>query len=132
MFIHYDPATLAPWHIVTLAPEEYATWARARGETFVEAESMDPGEVELVREADAVICKRRARFALVAPGAVAVGEAFEIKGVPAGLSIYENDELLGVADGTPIEVTLSTAAIYRFRFEGPGYVTQEVRIEARA
>lgn len=126
MIVVYDPETLRVTMTVSVYPEGYAP-----SEPYLKNDEVWPhDEVEVV---SGPALRRRQRMEIVAPSKVRLGDTAYIRGVPAHLSVYINDERHPEpTDGEDIEVHVEVGATYRIRFEGSGWVTQEIRIEVEA
>lgn len=134
MFVFFDRVTRAVQHIVTLHPIDYADWLRdnwPQSEDWLETdEAYRLEEIEVLPDKT---LRRRQPMTLTYPQTVTTGVEFAIGGVPAGVSIIVNGAALGVMDDSGVlEFTAQTGGAYRFRFEGPGYITQEISLEARS
>ena len=126
MIVVYDPNTLRVMMTVSVYPEGYAP-----SEPYLRNDEVWPhDEVEVV---PGPALRRRQRMEITAPSKVRLGDTAHIKGVPPHLLIYINDELCPEqTDGGDIEIHAEVGATYRIRFEGSGWVTQEVMIEVES
>jgi hypothetical protein len=129
MIIFYDPASLAVTHIITLHAMDYDP--AIQGEPYVEHDPINPLAVEIVRTNGVIEVRERQGMTIKAPETCQVGVEFAIEGIAAGVDIFVNDRKLAIMDDTSVlEFTAATAGYYTFRFQGSGWMTTGVRIEA--
>jgi hypothetical protein len=131
MIIFYDPTSLAVTHIITLHAMDYDP--AIQGEPYIEHDLINPLAVEIVRVDDIVGVRERQPMTIKAPETCQVGVEFAIEGIAVGVDIFVNDRKLAIMDDTgALEFTATTAGYYTFRFQGSGWMTTGVRIEALA
>lgn len=132
MFIFFNRNTRRVNNVVLYAPENYRQFLEENpdpNEDWLETdENLAFEEIEVLSDKTV---RRRAPLMLEVPSSVTVGTEFVIGGIPAGLSIHVNNELLGTMDESgSLEFTAETGGFYHFRFEGSGYITKELTVEA--
>lgn len=132
MFIFFHPETRVVHHIVTLHPANYGDWLTENpppGEIWVETpENYSFDEIEILEDHSV---RRRQPMTLTHPETAQVGVEFIVAGVPENARVIVNGAEIGVMDESEtLEFTAGTGGVYRFRFEGSGYITKEIVIEA--
>lgn len=132
MFIFFEPSTRRVTNVVTYAPENYRQFLEANpspDEDWVETQD-DYRFEEIEVNADKTVSRRQPML-IDGPSSVTTGAAFLINDVPEGVSILVNGELMGTMDDSgALEFTAETGGLYHFRFEGSGYITKELTVEA--
>ena len=135
MIIIYDPDTLTPWQIVHHADREYLAWLESNsGHSYVMTEErMTPEEIEVIRTPEGVALRRRVPLPEISCETLRVGQERTLSGIPEGVSVFVNGAAPVVMDASgTLEITASTAGFYVFRFEGSGWITREISLEALA
>jgi hypothetical protein len=104
MIVVYDPETLRVTMTVSVYPEGYAP-----SEPYLKNDEVWPhDEVEVI---SGPALRRRQRMEIVAPSKVRLGDTAYIRGVPAHLSVYINDERHSEpTDGEDIEIHVEVGA----------------------
>jgi hypothetical protein len=130
MFVFYEPETLKILHLVTLAPPDYADFLRTSNEeNWFEADfDGDISEMEIMSD---MTLRKRQHMSVIYSQPFKVGVESVISNIPNGVTVYINNIGQGVMDQSEsLEFTPETGGIYTFRFEGSGFVTKEISIEA--
>lgn len=133
MFVFFDPETRRVHHVVHMHPIDYGKWLEnnpPQNEDWVETnQDFAFEEIEVLPDKT---LRRRQPMTLDYPRIVQTGVEFPITGVPEGVTIVVNGAEEGVMDASNLlEFTAGVGGRYRFRFEGPGYIAQEIEIEAQ-
>lgn len=131
MLVQFHPDTLEPFHLCYSCDDQTRAHYLALGNTVEHPDDMAHREVEIVLVDGKHAVRRRQPLTLIHSDFVRVGEEFTISGIPEGVAIFVNGSHMGMMDATQVlEFTAHIGGFYTFRFEGSGWITQEIKIEA--
>lgn len=146
MHVLYNPETLLVECVMYDCHESTAAFNRTKPNHFECGERIPHDELRIVRDCETgkpVLHRLRdgaagpvetlALMPIVAPQRLTLGVEAAFAGVPAGAAIEINGVAQGAMDASGrLEFTARTAAVYRFKFSGRGWVTWETAFEAVA
>jgi hypothetical protein len=136
MFIFYNPSDLSIHHVIEQHPENYETYLNGKsdaGAWIKTDEAMGFTEIYLTKNGSGeVTATRKTAFPeITAPTSMTVGVEITLTGILEGAGVSINGMSYGAMDASgTLEFTATTAGIYKFSFEKPGFMTKEISIEA--
>jgi hypothetical protein len=135
MFVFFDRETRKVINVVHLAPINYEEHLEANRDPLYDwvkcEEAMSFEEIEVLE--DKTIRRRKSMSLKYPDQPPKIGVEFPIEGIPVGVNVFVNDRLFGPMDEAQmLDFTPQTGGVYKFRFEGSGYLPKEISIEAVA